>query len=172
QVDPTKVTVRVEGLGLCGAEVERWLREHGPIQVEMSDLLYVLFIVGYGNDTDEVHRLADALAYLAEHASDHRRPQTQALLEATRQVVACRALPPVELSPREAFFACHRTVPLEQAAGCISGEVVTCYPPGVPILCPGERITEAVVEHLMVVRASGLAVSGPKDPSLRTLEVV
>ncbi|HEY8426047.1 MAG TPA: aminotransferase class I/II-fold pyridoxal phosphate-dependent enzyme [Limnochordales bacterium] len=172
QVDPTKVTVRVEGLGLSGAEVERWLREHGPIQVEMSDLLYVLFIVGYGNDTDEVHRLADALAYLAEHASDHRRPQAQALLEAARQVVACRALPPVELSPREAFFACHRTVPLEQAAGCISGEVVTCYPPGVPILCPGERITEAVVEHLMVVRASGLAVSGPKDPSLRTLEVV
>lgn len=172
QVDSTKVTVRVADVGLSGAEVERWLREFGPIQVEMSDLLYVLFIVSYANRPDDVERLADALAWLARHAADHRRPETQALLEAAQRVVARQELPPVEVSPREAFFAPHRAVPLEKAAGSIAGEVVTCYPPGVPILCPGERITEAVVEQLRVVRDSGLAVSGPRDPSLRTLEVL
>lgn len=172
QVDPTKVTVRVRDLGLSGARVERWLREFGPIQAEMSDLFYVLFIVGYANQPDEVERLADALAYLADHADEYRPPETERLLAAAEAVVSCRQVPQVEVSPREAFFARHRSVPLERAVGCIAGEVVTCYPPGIPILCPGERVTEAVVEHLLVVRASGLAVSGPRDPHLATLEVL
>lgn len=172
QVDPTKVTVRVRGLGLCGAQVERWLREFGPIQAEMSDLFYVLFIVSYANQPDEVQRLADALAYLADHADEYRPPEAERLLAAAEAVVARRQVPQVEVSPREAFFARHRPVPLERAVGCIAGEVVTCYPPGVPILCPGERITETVVEHLLVVRESGLAVSGPRDPHLTTLEVL
>ena len=172
QMDPTKVTVRVRGLGLTGAHVERWLREFGPIQAEMSDLFCVLFIVGFANRPDEVERLADALAYLADHVDEHRPPEAERLLTAAEAVVARHQQPPVEVSPREAFFARHRSVPLERAVGCIAGEVVTCYPPGIPILCPGERVTEAVVEHLLLVRQAGMAVSGPRDPRLETLEVL
>lgn len=171
-LDPTKVTVSVRDLGIPGSKVEGWLREAGPIQAEMSDLFYVLFIVGYANSPDDVERLAETLSYLANHAEAYRTPESERLLEAAGKLAAHAFLPRVEVSPREAFFARHRSVPLERAAGAVAGEVVTCYPPGIPILCPGERVGEEVVDYLILVREAGLAVSGPRDPALRTLEVL
>ncbi|WP_324716013.1 aminotransferase class I/II-fold pyridoxal phosphate-dependent enzyme [Carboxydochorda subterranea] len=171
--DPTKVAVLVKHLGLTGHQVERLLRELGPVQPEMPDLFYVLFIVSYANDEDDVQRLAEVLAEIAAHADEHSTPETRALLRAAQPLAADVVRQPVvELPPREAFFGRHRAVGLEQATGRIAAEVVTCYPPGIPLLCPGERITPEVVDFLKLVRSAGASVSGPKDPSLETLEVL
>ena len=171
-MDPTKVTVQVCDLGLTGHAAERLLRELGPVQAEMSELRNLLFIVGFGNSPDDVERLAGTLEYIAEHAADYRTPEMGRLLAQAERLEPRLPLPELAVPPREAFFAPSRPVPLEEACGQVCTEVVTCYPPGIPILCPGERISAEVAEYLTVVRQAGLPVSGPRDPSLRTLQVL
>ena len=61
---------------------------------------------------------------------------------------------------------------LREAVGLVAAELVTCYPPGIPIICPGEVVTPDIVSHLELVAAAGLRVSGPGDPTLRTLRVL
>ena len=76
------------------------------------------------------------------------------------------------MSPREAFFAPSRAVPLDEASGEISTELVIPYPPGIPVLAPGEVITEEKVAYLSEGVAHGMYISGPADPQLRTIRVV
>ncbi len=171
-LDPTKVTVGVWPLGLTGHVVEGLLRDVGPLQAEMSDLLNVLFIVGFGNTSEELERLARALQYVARHAGSYRSARLERLVAAARVASRPLPLPELEVLPREAFFARSRPLALEQAEGAVSAEMVACYPPGIPILCPGERISAAAVSQLMLVREAELSVSGPRDPGLRTLQVL
>ncbi len=171
-LDPTKVTVTVKGLGLSGQQVEMILRYRFGIQVEMSDLFHVLLIVGFGNSEEEARRVVAALEQVARQAPGLREERVVGLLAEAERLGALPPLPEVAVTPREAFFAPCRPVRLEEAAGCVSAEVVTCYPPGIPLLCPGERVSRDVVDHLRLVRRSGLRVSGPRDPSLEYLHVL
>ena len=170
--DPTKVTVAVDGLGLTGQAVEALLRELGPVQAEMSELRSLLFIVGFGNTADDVQRLVSCLQAVARQSEHYRTPEMSRLLQQAAVLEARLPLPELAVPPREAFFAPSRGVPLREACGRICTEVVTCYPPGIPLLCPGERVSAEIVAYLEVVRGSGLPVSGPRDPTLRTLQVV
>ena len=76
------------------------------------------------------------------------------------------------MSPREAFFACTRSVPLSEAVGQVSAELVIPYPPGIPVLAPGDIIPSDKVEYLQAGSAHGMYLSGPVDPELRTIKVV
>jgi arginine decarboxylase len=172
QLDPSKVTVGVRGLGLTGQEAELALRYGFGIQAEMSDLFNVLFLVGHGNRRRDVHALLGALRSIARDPSPYRRRRGETLLARAASLGASLAIPDPVLSPREAFWAPSRPVPLARAAGRVAAEIVTCYPPGVPLLCPGERVDAEVVEYLQVVREAGLRISGPADPTLETLRVV
>ena len=75
------------------------------------------------------------------------------------------------MNPREAFFAPIRTVALEKAIGCICGETIAFYPPGIPVLCPGEEITEALVEYIRFYQTQGMRLSGAVDSRLETIRV-
>jgi lysine decarboxylase len=86
---------------------------------------------------------------------------------------AAYAVDPVtRMSPRSAFFAAHRTVPLARAVGRVSVELVAPYPPGIPVLAPGEEVTEAVLHALGSARRAGVRIAYAADPSLETLRVV
>ncbi len=172
RLDPTKVTVTVRELGLSGQQVELILRYRYRIQVEMSDLFNVLLIVGFGNTAAEAERLVAALEDIAARAREFREERVVRLLERAARGDLLPPVPELAVLPREAFYAESRTVRLEAAAGHVAAEVVTCYPPGIPILCPGERITREIVDHLLLVREAGFRVSGPRDPGLATLQVL
>jgi lysine decarboxylase len=163
-LDPTKVTVSVKGLGLTGQQVELYLRYRHRIQVELSDLYNVLFIVGPGNTEEDVDHLLRALGELVRE-QEGKKPRAElppALPPQPRQV----------LTPREAFFAPAESVPLAQASGRISTETVTCYPPGIPILCPGEEVTPEIIEHIELMKRNGYRIQGPRDGGLTRLRVV
>ncbi len=165
ELDLTKVTITVRGLGLTGYRVEGILRYAYNIQVELSDLYNVLCIIGPGNTADEVERLLGALAEISRS-----NPHREALSLPETEV-----LPPIPeqcLPPREAFFSPSTSVKLKKSAGRVCAEVVTCYPPGIPLLCPGELITREVIEHLGLVRRAGARLQGLEDPSLRTIRVL
>ena len=160
--DRTRLVVSAVDLGYTGVEVERLLRERDRIQVEMSDLRNVVALVTPGHSPAEVDRLVAALASLP------RRPHAAS-------VPSVRELPPPArqaLTPREAFHSPALPVPRALAPGRISAEFFTPYPPGIPLLCPGEVLTAEHLEHLDRVLAAGVPLEGPADPSLETVRVI
>ena len=80
--------------------------------------------------------------------------------------------PELEISPRQAYFSATETIPLAQARDRISGELICPYPPGIPILIPGEVITQDAIDYLQEVLSSGGVITGCCDHSLETLKVL
>ena len=173
-LDELKVNVNVSGLGLAGQEAEVCLRDRWNIQAEMSDLVSVLFMLGPGSRPHDVERLLTALAALVAVPEKARKaPLSRGQSVTPRSnAVGVPPLPPMALTPREAFFQPAQPVLLREAVGLVAAELVTCYPPGIPIICPGEVVTPDILSHLELVAAAGLRVSGPGDPTLRTLRVL
>ncbi len=162
-VDPAKLTVVLPGTGVDGLQVERELIAAG-LPVEMADRDTVVAIVTLADDEARLGRLVDVLIGSIER---HRGP-ARAIVPAAGWTVD----PIMETSPRTAFFARHESVPIGSAVGRICAELVAPYPPGIPVLAPGERITAEVCVALLGARDQGLRVAYAADPTLATLRVL
>jgi arginine/lysine/ornithine decarboxylase len=166
RLDPTKLVVDVTGLGLTGLAAERVMRERLALAPEGSDLSSVFLMVTIGDTRFSVEKLTGAFAALC---NERLRVAANRLPRSSGPVVA----PGVQaMTPRAAFFAAARTVPLAEAAGEVAAELVTPYPPGIPVLAPGEVITADKIAYLVRGGAHGMYVRGPADPSLATIQVV
>jgi arginine/lysine/ornithine decarboxylase len=165
--DLTKLVIDVDGLGITGYEAEDALRNRFRVGPEMSDLVGVVCLITIGDTEASIERLVDAFATLSreQSRSDDRRADRRS----SGAAVAAAAL---AMSPREAFFSPSRAIPLDQASGEISTELVIPYPPGIPVLAPGEVITSDKAAYLSEGVAHGMYVSGPADPKLKTIRVV
>jgi arginine decarboxylase len=171
--DETRLVITVEGLGYSGYQAEEILRTRFNIQTELADLLNVIALVTIGNRQEDVDRLVDAFTQLAaqRHTSNGRSTNGAAKRKRPRP----RALPPVPeqvATPREAFLAEHVEIPFSKSAGRICAEVVTPYPPGIPVLCPGEKITPEAIDYLRLELDAGVHLQGPADAKLRTIRVL
>lgn len=162
--DPTKLCISVKELGVTGAEVEETLREEFNIEIELSDLYNILCVVSMGDTEFEIRALVDALRTIAERHY-RRRP-------ANHVRVRLPELPELVMTPREAFYAPSEAVPLAESEGRVSAEFVMVYPPGIPILAPGEIITAANIAYIFEHLAAGYPVQGPEDETLREIRVV
>ncbi len=164
--DPTKLVIDVHEAGLSGFAAERALRDRFAIQPEMSDLVSVVCLITIGDTEESVNRLATAFAILS---AERVRPAGGVHLRSTGIAIA-----PGEqaLSPRDAFFAPSRSVPLGESAGQVSAELVIPYPPGIPVLAPGDIISGEKIEYLQHGASLGMYLSGPADPRLATLRIV
>ncbi|MCM8749519.1 aminotransferase class I/II-fold pyridoxal phosphate-dependent enzyme [Thermomicrobiaceae bacterium CFH 74404] len=167
--DPTRILVDVHGLGLTGYQAEAILREQFRIAVEMSDLVSVMLLVTIGDTPETIRHLIDGFTGLAQAAGSCSAPALSAELRSTGAVLAATQQ---VLTPREAFLAPAEPAPLERAIGRVAAEPITPYPPGIPVIAPGELITPEVVDYLHAGLAAGMYLSGPADPTLRTVRVV
>lgn len=164
--DPTRIMVDVHGIGLTGYEAEHELRTNHGVYVEMSDLLSVMLLVTIGDDESSIDRAITGFRSL----SGMQRP--------ARHGVTARSSGDVlfggeqVLTPREAFNARAEAIPIAQAAGRISTESITPYPPGIPVVTPGERLDPRVIDYLRAGIAEGMYVSGLSDATLSSLRVV
>lgn len=182
-LDWAKVTVNLAGLDISGQEAELLLRHQWKVQCELSDPENLLFIISMADTQREADRLLQVLQELA--VKHQRTMETKTANKADFDIAEeqdCKkadnlchmAEMPVavqRMNPREAFFAPIRTVALEKAIGCICGETIAFYPPGIPVLCPGEEITEALVEYIRFYQAKGMRLSGAVDSELKTIRV-
>lgn len=179
-LDWAKVTVNLAGLDISGQEAELLLRHQWKVQCELSDPENLLFIISMADTQREADRLLQVLQELAvkhlaiktANKDDSGIAEEQGCSGADN--ICHMAEMPVavqRMNPREAFFAPIRTVALEKAIGCICGETVAFYPPGIPVLCPGEEITEALVEYIRFYQAKGMRLSGAVDSELTTIRV-
>ncbi len=162
-VEPTKLVVLLAGTGAHGYAVEADLVAAG-MPVESADKDTVIPIVTIADDEEQVAAFLDVLiASIERHRGAPRSPVSAA---------SWTVMPETVLSPREAFFAGNETVPASAAAGRVSAELIAPYPPGVPVLAPGELITAAAIESLREVQADGGRIAYAADPSLETFQVI
>jgi lysine decarboxylase len=162
-VDPAKLAVALAGTGAHGVGVESDLIDAG-MPVEMADRDTLVALVTVADDPEAVMRFADELAASIER----RRGKPRTLATAASWVVQ----PQMVVPPREAFFGLSETVPIAEATGRVSAELVAPYPPGVPVLAPGELVTAEALAALAEARADGVRIAYASDSELATLEVL
>jgi arginine/lysine/ornithine decarboxylase len=151
--DMTKLTINVQGLGLSGYQVSKALNLQYGIQVEMADPLNVLVIVSIGDRKDDLNRLVDALREISkEHYGKQPLPFQKIGLPPFGT--------PTDMTPRDAFFREFQYIPLPEAQGKISTEIITVYPPGIPLLVPGETITQEVIDYVIEMDQLGATIDG------------
>jgi arginine decarboxylase len=163
-LDETKLTIHLKGLGINGYDAEKWLRSRWNIEVELSDLYNILCIITPGDTPETIDTLVRALAELSrEYYTAGRR---------NRISIRLPDIPELVLSPRDAFYAKTTTVPFDESAGRIIAEFIMIYPPGIPVLLPGERITRTNINYIREHMRVGLPVQGPEDPEIRMIRVI
>jgi arginine/lysine/ornithine decarboxylase len=164
--DPTRIIIDVHRLGLTGYEAEHILRTEHGVFVEMSDLLSVMLLVTIGDTERSVERVINAFNSLGQARSRQRHSvltrSSGALLFGREQV----------MTPRHAFLSQTEIVPVGSAAGRVSAEAITPYPPGIPVVMPGERLTASVIEYIEFGIQEGMYVSGVSDSSFGTIQVI
>ncbi|WP_028545018.1 aminotransferase class I/II-fold pyridoxal phosphate-dependent enzyme [Paenibacillus taiwanensis] len=162
--DPTKVTIHVRHLGITGYETENWLRDHYNLEVELSDMYNILCLVTPGDTDETISILIDALRELS--AAHINRNEVQEL------VVKIPEIPQLSLIPRDAFYGDTEIVPFKESAGRIIAEFIYVYPPGIPILLPGEVISQQNIDYIRDHVDIGLPVKGPEDRSIQFVKVI
>ena len=162
-LDPTKLVVLLAGSGASGYDVEADLLAQ-QMPLEMADQDTVIAMLTVADDDRGVGELTEALTKaIARHRGSPRLPVVAA---------AWSVAPETVLAPREAFFAEHVQIPAAQALGRVCAELVAPYPPGVPVLAPGERVTRAALDSLVLAREQGARIAYAVDPTLSTVQVV
>jgi lysine decarboxylase len=167
--DLTKLVIDVHGLGLTGFQVENELRYRYRINPESSDLTSIICLITIGDTQESVERLVTAFESLSRSQNGSKPHHPAPVIRSSGAVIA----PGIQaMSPRDAFFSRQRALPLDQSAGEISAELVIPYPPGIPVLAPGDVITVEKLAYLKLGAETGMYISGAADPKLRTIQVV
>lgn len=167
-LDKTRLTVTVSGLGLTGFEADEILDEKFAVTAEFASLQHLTFIISLGNTPADIEQLVQGFTSLAkEYRRSNLTVKNLVWLNLDRTLDYA-----LQLSPREAFFAVSEILPLTQTNKRICAEIVCPYPPGIPVLMPGEVITKSVLEYLQQIQAMGASISGCNDISLKSLKVV
>lgn len=160
--DHTKLSVYTRDIGLAGIEVYDILRDDYGIQIELGDIGNILAIISVGDRELALERLVSALAeikrlYLRDKTGmfDHEYIN-----------------PEVVMAPQQAFYSDQRSVAIKDSTGYICGEFVMCYPPGIPILAPGERITTEIIDYIAYAKDKGCFLTGTEDMGIENIKVV
>lgn len=160
--DRTKLTVNTLGIGLAGIEVYDLLRDEYDIQMELGDIANVLAYLSIGDRERDMERLIGAMVEIKrKYSRDNTGMYTQEYIE-----------PKVAVSPQSAFYAEKESLSLTETEGRICSEFVMCYPPGIPILAPGEEITAQILEYIVYAKEKGCSMTGPEDPGIERLNVL
>jgi len=160
--DTTKLSIYTRDIGLAGIEVYDLLRDDYGIQIEFGDIGNILAIISNGDRNLEVERLISALS------------EIKRLHETTKTGLFDHEYinPVLVVKPQDAFYGAKSSMPMNDSAGKICGEFVMCYPPGIPILAPGESITEEILHYINYAKEKGCFLTGTEDMSLNNINVV
>jgi len=160
--DITKLSIHTRDIGLAGIEVYDILRDDYEIQIEFGDIGNILAIISVGDRMFEIERLISSLSeikrrYLKPSAGlfDHEYIN-----------------PDIVFTPQDAFYSEKKQIPLEKCEGHICAEFVMCYPPGIPVLAPGERITRDIIDYIRYAKEKGCVMTGTEDMNIEKINIV
>ena len=160
--DVTKLAVYTRDIGLAGIEVYDLLRDEYDIQIELGDIANILAYISIGDRMQDIERLVGALADIKRlYSKDPAKMLNTEYIN-----------PTVLVSPQAAFYSEKKYIPIRESAGKICGEFVMCYPPGIPILAPGEMITQEIIDYIVYAKEKGCSMQGTEDPEVEYLNVL
>ena len=176
-IDPLRLTVNLKNLHLNGFLADEILHEEYSVTCELPSTQNLTFIFTHGTTDQDCDRLIEGFKQLAN------RPPTPKVEDASpiQSIAFQNSLPtgdlgksftPPHLSPREAFFAPTQTCPTYQAIGHLSADLICPYPPGIPLIIPGEIITQTALKSLTQLLNSGGTITGLSDPTFMTLRII
>ena len=159
--DLTRLTIDVSQLGITGFEADEILHQQLNVTCELPLLNHLTFIISLGNTSQDIQNLIQACKSLPYMQTSPISPSPQHT-----------GKPFVSISPRQAYFAPTKTISINEASDCLSGELICPYPPGIPLLMPGEIITTEVIAYLQQIVAAGGTITGCNDPTLQTIQII
>ena len=160
--DSTKLSIHTRNIGLAGIEVYDLLRDDYGIQIEFGDIGNILAIISSGDRNMEIERLISALAEIKRlHQKDPRGLFDHEYIN-----------PQIAMGPKDAFYSRKQSLPIRETVGHVCGEFVMSYPPGIPILAPGERITQDILNHILYAKEKGCFMTGTEDMDMEYINVV
>lgn len=160
--DKTKLSVHTTEIGLAGVEVYDLLRDEYGIQVEFGDIGNLLAIISAGDRAFEIERLISSLSEIKRlHSKNKVGMLNHEYID-----------PDVAFTPQKAFYHDKKSVLLRESEGHISGEFVMCYPPGIPILAPGERISKDIIDYIIYAKEKGSSITGPRDMTIEHINII
>ena len=160
--DVTKLCVYTKGIGLTGIEVYDLMRDEYDIQMEFGDIGNIMAYISIGDRIQDIERLVGAFEDIKRLYS--KDPGNLAFVDSID--------PEVVYSPQKSFYSEKESVPIENSSGRICGESVMCYPPGIPILAPGELVTQKIIDHILYAREKGCSLLGTADPQVNHIQVL
>lgn len=166
-LDPTRLTINISQLGITGYEADEILCDKLGVICELPLLKYLTFIISLGNMTQDIEQLVSAIRALVNSYS-----VAQSFSQNLTFGYSWQESPDLKISPRQAYFSATETIPLQQARDRISGELICPYPPGIPILMPGEIITQEAIDYLQKVLQYGGVILGCSDDTLKNIKVI
>ncbi|APM40423.1 aminotransferase class I/II-fold pyridoxal phosphate-dependent enzyme [Clostridium kluyveri] len=163
-LDPTKITINCRELGITGYDLDMILSNKYHIQMELSDLYNVLAVGSFGDTKEAMDTLLHALKEISTeyYVKENKKSDFLDIPNIPKQIKI----------PRDAFNSPKKPLLLKNSIGMISGEFLMAYPPGIPILCPGEEITKEIVDYVQKLKNTGLYVQGTEDPEVEYIKVV
>lgn len=160
--DLTKLSVHTLDIGLAGIEVYDLLRDEYDIQIEFGDLANILAIISSGDRAFEIERLLSSLSEIKRRFNKDK----------TGMFDHEYINPQVVIPPQEAFYHTKKSVSLTESIGAVCGEFVMCYPPGIPILAPGERITAEIIDYIRYAKDKGCLLTGTQDLNTESINIL
>ncbi len=160
--DITKLSVHTRSIGLAGIEVYDILRDDYDIQIEFGDIGNILAIISVGDKALAIERLISSMSEIKRLYSRDKAGMFD------HEYIN----PLVAMTPQEAFYAPKISVPIEKSFGKICSEFVMCYPPGIPILAPGEYITKDILSYIAYAKEKGCFLTGTEDIYIKRINVV
>lgn len=162
-IDPTKIVINVRALGLSGYEVEKILRKKYHLQMELSDLFNIIALVSIGDSQETLQCLINAMEEISK---------AQIIKNVVKYTIPVPTIPESVVLPRNAFYGDTKVLPLNEAEGEISAEIIMVYPPGIPIVCPGERITKEIIDYVNILRNEDAELQGTEDLEVKNIKVL
>ena len=165
-LDPLRIVFTAASHGISGIRMQQELYKRTRVSVELSDLLHVVCVISWGNTEEEILRLTETVKSIIRNAEPDLPEDTASVLT---KATGC---PEVNISPREAWYAERENIPLSAACGRTAAESVIPYPPGIPLIHPGEVFSRDIVDQLRLFREYHIPLQGAADRSVSTICVI
>jgi arginine/lysine/ornithine decarboxylase len=162
-LDVTKLTINVTKTGLSGYDIESILAKKYNIQLDYADLFNLVAILSEGSNMSDINILINALKDISEIYHGKQKNWILKIPSLSTEMV---------MMPREVFLSNKtKRVSLKKSIGHVSAQTLTPYPPGIPILIPGERITKEICDYIIDMSSKDIRMSGQETKMLKTVKV-
>lgn len=162
-IDETKLCINVRGLNLTGLEVYDLLYKEFEVQAELGDLYNILALISIGTTKSDIDKLIDSLEIIAKLHKKNRE---------IKNIKIKQIDPILKFNPRDAFYKEKEMILIDECIGKISGESIMAYPPGIPIVTPGEEITQEIIDYIKVLKYNNAYLSDMQDKDLNYILVI